>query len=279
MPILTPGASGAEAIEVRDLVKVYRGGTRAVDGISLTVGPGEIFGFLGPNGSGKTTVTKILVTLLKPTAGTARITGIDVTASPREVRKVIGYAGQFTGIDDDLTAAENAAFHGILHGLSHAEAWQRAPELLATFALGDVARQRAGRLSGGMRRRLDLALALVHRPKVIFLDEPTTGLDPQSRAALWAELRRLRTEEGTTIFLTTQYLEEADRAADRVAIIDRGRLVAQGAPTVLKEGLGANATLDDVFLKHTGSKPRSEAPARHAMSGILAAAHGRGRRR
>jgi len=184
MPILAPGASGAEAIEVRDLVKVYRGGTRAVDGISLTVGTGEIFGFLGPNGSGKTTVTKILVTLLKPTAGTARITGIDVTASPREVRKVIGYAGQFTGIDDDLTAAENAAFHGILHGLSHAEAWQRAPELLATFALGDVARQRAGRLSGGMRRRLDLALALVHRPRVIFLDEPTTGLDPQSRAAV-----------------------------------------------------------------------------------------------
>ena len=260
-------------------MKVYQGGTRAVDGISLTVRRGEIFGFLGPNGSGKTTVTKILVTLLKPTAGTARITGIDVTRSPREVRTVIGYAGQFTGIDDDLTAAENAAFHGILHGLSHAEAWQRAPELLARFALGDVARQRAGRLSGGMRRRLDLALALVHRPKVIFLDEPTTGLDPQSRAALWAELRRRSTEEGTTIFLTTQYLEEADRAADRVAIIDGGRLVAEGAPTVLKDGLGANATLDDVFLTHTGSQPRSEAPARHAMSGILAAAHGKGRRR
>ena len=259
MPILTPGAPGAEAIEVRDLVKVYQGGTRAVDGISLTVRRGEIFGCLGPNGSGKTTVTKILVTLLKPTAGTARITGIDVTRSPREVRTVIGYAGQFTGIDDDLTAAENAAFHGILHGLSHAEAWQRAPELLATFELGDVARQRAGRLSGGMRRRLDLALALVHRPKVIFLDEPTTGLDPQSRAALWAELRRRSTEEGTTIFLTTQYLEEADRAADRVAIIDGGRLVAEGAPTVLKDGLGANATLDDVFLTHTGSQPRSEA--------------------
>ena len=259
MPILSTGASGADAIEVRNLVKVYRGGTRAVDGISLTVRRGEIFGCLGPNGSGKTTVTKILVTLLKPTAGTARITGIDVTASPREVRKVIGYAGQFTGIDDDLTAAENAAFHGILHGLSHAEAWQRAPELLARFALGDVARQRAGRLSGGMRRRLDLALALVHRPEVIFLDEPTTGLDPQSRAALWAELRRLSTEEGTTIFLTTQYLEEADRAADRVAIIDGGRLVAEGTPTALKEGLGANATLDDVFLTHTGSQPRSEA--------------------
>jgi len=279
MPILSTGASGADAIEVRNLVKVYRGGTRAVDGISLTVRRGEIFGCLGPNGSGKTTVTKILVTLLKPTAGTARITGIDVTRSPREVRTVIGYAGQFTGIDDDLTAAENAAFHGILRGLSHAEAWQRAPELLARFALGDVARQRAGRLSGGMRRRLDLALALVHRPKVIFLDEPTTGLDPQSRAALWAELRRRSTEEGTTIFLTTQYLEEADRAADRVAIIDGGRLVAEGTPTALKEGLGANATLDDVFLTRTGSQPRSEAPARHAVSGILAAAHGKGRRR
>ncbi len=279
MPILTPRPAEAHAIEVRDLVKVYRDGTRAVDGISFTVRPGEIFGFLGPNGSGKTTVTKILVTLLKPTDGIARITGFDTATEPHEARKVIGFAGQSTGIDDDLTAAENAAFHGILHGLSHADAWQRAPELLATFALGDVAGRRAGRLSSGMRRRLDLAVALVHRPEVIFLDEPTTGLDPQSRAALWAELRRLSTEDGTTIFFTTQYLEEADRAADKVAIIDGGRLVAQGTPTALKERLGAEATLDDVFLAHIGSTPRSEAPARHAMSGILAAAHGKGRRR
>lgn len=149
MPIVTPRTAGAEAIEARDLVKVYRGGARAGGGISFTVSTGEGFGFLGPNGSGKTTVTKVLVTLVKPTSGTARIAGIDVTASPHEVRKVIGYASQFTGIDDDLTAAGNVAFHGILHGLSHAEAWRRAPELLATFALGDAARQRAGRLSGG----------------------------------------------------------------------------------------------------------------------------------
>jgi ABC-2 type transport system ATP-binding protein len=276
MPILTPEA---DAIEVRDLVKVYRDGTKAVDGISFTVRAGEIFGFLGPNGSGKTTVTKILVTLLRPTAGVARITGFDVATERHEVRKVIGYAGQSTGIDDDLTAAENAAFHGVLHGLSHSEAWQRAPELLATFALGDVARQRAGRLSGGMRRRLDLALALVHEPAVVFLDEPTTGLDPQSRAALWAELKRLRTAEGTTIFLTTQYLEEADRVCDRIAIINGGALVAEGTPTTLKGDLGDGATLDDVFLKHTGRKPRTEALTRHAPGGIFATAHGRGRRR
>jgi ABC-type multidrug transport system ATPase subunit len=260
------------AVEVNGLTRRF-GRVAAVDGLSFAVAPGEIFGFLGPNGSGKTTVTKILVTLLRPTSGTARVLGFDVVARPGKVRQLIGYTGQTAGVDDDLTVIENAAFHGILRGLAHGAAWQRAPEILATFALGDVARIRAGRLSGGMRRRLDLALALVHRPKVLFLDEPTTGLDPRSRAALWAELDRLRRSEGTTIFLTTQYLEEADRACDRVAIIDRGTLVAEGSPEAVKGGL---ASLDEVLLARTGDS--AEPLGRRGPGGIFAAAHGRRRR-
>jgi ABC-type multidrug transport system ATPase subunit len=267
MPIL--------ALEAANLVKAYRGGGRAaVDGISFAVAPGMVFGLLGPNGSGKSTTVRVLVTLLKPTSGTARVCGFDVARQPERVRPLIGYAGQSTGIDDDLTAAENAAFHGMLHGLPHNEAWRRGDEVLAASGLGDVAGIRAGRLSGGMRRRLDLSLALVKRPEVLFLDEPTTGLDPQSRAALWAQLRRYR-DDGMAILLTTQYLEEADRACDLVAIIDAGKLVAEGPPHALKADLGPQASLDDVFLRHTGSRPRSDPPARRAPSGIFAAAHSR----
>jgi ABC-2 type transport system ATP-binding protein len=266
MPIL--------ALEAENLVKAYKGGRPAVDGISFAVAPGMIFGLLGPNGSGKTTTIRILVTLLKPTSGTARVCGFDVAREPGKVRRVIGYAGQSTGIDDDLTAAENAAFGGMLHGLPHGEAWRRGAEVLAASGLGDVAQVRAGRLSGGMRRRLDLALALVKRPEVLFLDEPTTGLDPQSRAALWAQLRRYR-DDGMAILLTTQYLEEADRICDLVAIIDAGRLVVEGTPRALKADLRPGASLDEVFLSYTGSRPRSDSPARHAVSGVFAAAHSR----
>ena len=270
MPIL--------ALEAENLVKAYQGGGRpAVDGISFAIAPGMAFGLLGPNGSGKSTTVRILVTLLKPSSGTARVCGFDVARQPDRVRRVIGYAGQSTGIDDDLTAAENAAFHGMLHGLPHGEAWRRGAEVLAASALGDVAGTRAGRLSGGMRRRLDLALALVKRPEVLFLDEPTTGLDPQSRAALWEQLRRYR-DDGMAILLTTQYLEEADRICDLVAIIDAGKLAAEGTPRALKADLGPRASLDDVFLKHTGSRPRSDPAARRAPSGIFAAAHSRGHR-
>jgi ABC-2 type transport system ATP-binding protein len=270
MPIL--------ALEAENLVKAYRGGGRpAVGGISFAVAPGMVFGLLGPNGSGKTTTVRILVTLLRPTSGTARVCGFDVARQPGEVRRVIGYAGQSTGIDDDLSAAENAAFHGMLHGLRHGEAWRRGAEALAASGLGDASGIRAGRLSGGMRRRLDLALALVKRPEVLFLDEPTTGLDPQSRAALWAQLRRYR-DDGMAIVLTTQYLEEADRVCDLVAIIDAGRLAAEGTPQALKADLGPQASLDDVFLVHTGSRPRSDPPARRAPSGIFAASHSRRRR-
>ena len=225
-------------IEVGNLVKEYRGGQVALDGVSFSVAAGETFGLLGPNGSGKTTTVRILVTLLRPTSGRATVGGFDVARAPQRVRAVMGYAGQFTGVDDDLTGLENVALQGIVHGISHRDAWVRAGELLEAMALTQIATVRAGQLSGGQRRRLDVAQALVHRPAVVFLDEPTTGLDIQSRTGLWEELRRLSREEGTTVFLTTQYLQEADRACDRVAIIDAGRLVTVGAPAELKAAVG-----------------------------------------
>jgi ABC-type multidrug transport system ATPase subunit len=210
----------------------------ALGGVCLAVGGGEVFGLLGPNGSGKTTMVRIFVTLLAPTSGTARIGGFDVRRQPGRVRELIGYAGQFTGIDDDLTGAENLALQGMLHGLAHREAWARAGEVLDAFSLAGVAGTRAGRLSGGLRRRLDVAQALLHRPAVLFLDEPTTGLDPASRAGMWEQVRGLSRSQGTTVFLTTQYLEEADRVCDRVAIIDGGQLVTVGTPASLKSEVG-----------------------------------------
>jgi len=225
-------------IEAGNLMKEYRGGQAALDGVSFSVAAGETFGLLGPNGSGKTTTVRLLVTLLRQTSGRATVGGFDVARAPQRVRAVVGYAGQFVGVDDDLTGLENLALQGIVHGISHRDAWVRAGELLEAMALAQIATVRAGRLSGGQRRRLDVAQALVHRPAVVFLDEPTTGLDIQSRTGLWEELRRLSREEGTTVFLTTQYLEEADRACDRVAIIDAGRLVTVGAPAELKAAVG-----------------------------------------
>ena len=216
----------------------YPGARAALGGLSFSVGPGETFGLLGPNGSGKTTTVRILVTLLRQTSGRATVGGYDVARAPERVRGVIGYAGQFVGVDDDLTGLENLALQGILHGILHRGAWVRAGEVLEAMSLTDVATVRAGRLSGGQRRRLDVAQALVHRPAVVFLDEPTTGLDPQSRTGLWEELRRLSREEGTTVFLTTQYLEEADRVCDRVVILDAGRLVKAGVPADLKAEVG-----------------------------------------
>ncbi|MFQ5947511.1 MAG: ATP-binding cassette domain-containing protein [Acidimicrobiia bacterium] len=227
-------------IEVRDLVKVYPGGVRAVDRISFDVEEGEIFGFLGPNGAGKTTTIRVIATLLAPTSGSLTVDGVDVLERPEEVRKRIGYAAQFIGVDDDLTGRENLVLQGRLHGLSSRLAASRADELLEIFQLTEAAGRRAGTYSGGMRRRLDLAQALTHRPRLLILDEPTTGLDPQNRRALWNYLRTLH-QRGVTIFLTTQYLEEADRLVGRLAIIDHGRLVVQGSPEQLKEGLGGDA--------------------------------------
>jgi ABC-2 type transport system ATP-binding protein len=225
------------AVEVHQLVREFKGGIRAVDELDLEVRDGEIYGFLGPNGAGKTTVVRILTTLLRPTAGWARVAGHDVVQDGDAVRRAIGVALQEAAIDPLMTGRELLRMQGALHGLRGAEARERAAQLLERVGLTEAGDRRVGGYSGGMRRRLDLALALVHRPNVLFLDEPTTGLDPTSRAALWREVRSLH-DDGTTVFLTTQYLEEAEQLADRVGIIARGNLVAEGSPESLKARVG-----------------------------------------
>lgn len=228
------------SIVVAGLVKKFPGGVTAVDGISFEVQPGEIFGFLGPNGAGKSTTVQVLTTLLAPSAGRVRVAGYDVAAQPGAVRRAVGVALQDVGIDPLLTGRELLRLQGHLFGLGAGAARRRADELLQLVGLTEAAGRRAGTYSGGMRRRLDLALALVHGPRILFLDEPTTGLDPASRAAVWEEVQVLN-GDGTTVFLTTQYLEEADRLAGRLAIIDRGRIVAAGSPAELKAEMGGEA--------------------------------------
>jgi ABC-2 type transport system ATP-binding protein len=225
-------------IEVEQLVREFRKGPRAVDGIDLSVAPGEIYGFLGPNGAGKSTTVLMLTTLLPPTSGSARVGGYDVVTEGPKVRSVIGAALQEAALDPLLTGRDHMRLQTMLHGLSRDERQQRSDELLTRVGLVEAADRKVGGYSGGMKRRLDLALALVHRPRLIFLDEPTTGLDPQSRAALWDEVARLAREDGVTVFLTTQYLEEADVLADRVGIIDHGTIVAEGTPAALKAEIG-----------------------------------------
>ncbi len=224
-------------IEVEGLIRDFKGGVRAVDGIDLQVAPGEIYGFLGPNGAGKSTTVLVLTTLLPPTAGSARVAGLDVVTHGAAVRGAIGASLQESALDPFLTGREHMRLQSALHGLRKSEREQRATQLLERVGLTDAAERKVGGYSGGMKRRLDLGLALVHRPRLLFLDEPTTGLDPQSRAALWDEVRRLA-GDGVTVFLTTQYLEEADVLADRVGIIDRGRIVAEGTPAALKAQIG-----------------------------------------
>jgi ABC-2 type transport system ATP-binding protein len=226
------------AIEAEQLVRVFKKGLRAVDGIDVGVAPGEIYGFLGPNGAGKSTTVHVLTTLLPPTSGTARVAGFDVVSEGPEVRMRIGAALQEAALDPLLTGREHLRLQASLQALPRARRKQRADELLARVGLGNAADRKVGGYSGGMKRRLDLALALVHSPSILFLDEPTTGLDIQSRTALWAEVQRLATEDGVTVFLTTQYLEEADALADRVGIIDHGRIVAEGTPAALKAEVG-----------------------------------------
>ena len=225
-------------IVVENLVKAYPGKVTAVDGVNFKVDEGRIFGFLGPNGAGKSTTIKILTTLALPTSGRATVGGFDVVSQAAEVRRVAGVALQDVGIDPLMKSMELLVLQGRLFGASKADATGRAKELLELVNLSDVADRRAGTYSGGMRRRLDLALALVHQPGVLFLDEPTTGLDPVSRRDVWREVRRLNRELGITIFLTTQYLEEADELADTVAIIVGGRIVTEGSPARLKAAMG-----------------------------------------
>ena len=252
------------AVEVSGLIRDFgspRAPIRAVDNLDLTVNTGEIYGFLGPNGAGKTTLVRILTTLLRPTAGSALVAGYDVVRQADAVRRSIGVALQEAAIDPLMTGRELLRMQGALHGLRSAPARERATSLLDRVGLTDAGDRRVGGYSGGMRRRLDLALALVHRPVVLFLDEPTTGLDPTSRAALWREVRSLN-DEGTTVFLTTQYLEEAEQLADRVGIIAGGRLVAEGTPKDLKARVG-EPTLH-VELTDPEAAPR----AREALAGL-----------
>ena len=248
------------AIEAEQLVKHYsgRGGdVEAVRGVDLHVRQGEVFGFLGPNGAGKSTTVRMLTTLMTLTSGSARGAGVDVTQDPDAARKKIGVALQEAGLDPRQTGRELVILQGRLFGMSQSEAAARTVELLKLVDLVDDADRRIKGYSGGMRRRLDLASALVHEPEVLFLDEPTTGLDPASRLTIWDELRRIN-ERGTTIFLTTQYLEEADQLCDRIAIIDGGLIVGEGTPAELKadlrqrRGLTHEPTLDEVFLDATG---------------------------
>jgi ABC-2 type transport system ATP-binding protein len=247
----------AREIEVQGLVREFKKGPRAVDGIDLHVDAGEIYGFLGPNGAGKSTTVKMLTTLLPPSGGRALVGGHDVARDGAAVRKIIGVALQDAALDPLLTAREHFQLQGGLQGFSRRDAEARGEELLERVGLSGAADRKVGKYSGGMKRRLDLALALVHHPQIVFLDEPTTGLDPQSRAALWEEVRRLAKDQGVTVFLTTQYLEEADVLAARIGIIDQGTIVAEGTPAQLKSEIGRPTV--EIIPQHESDLPRAAA--------------------
>jgi ABC-2 type transport system ATP-binding protein len=244
------------AIEVEGLVKEFKKGPRAVDGIDLQVATGEIYGFLGPNGAGKSTTVHVLTTLLPPTAGRARVAGHDVVREGAAVRAAIGAALQEAALDPYLTAREHMRLQTALHGLPKEERRRRGDALIERVGLSEAADRKVGSYSGGMKRRLDLALALVHEPRILFLDEPTTGLDVQSRTAVWDEVGRLARDDGVTVFLTTQYLEEADALAGRVGIIDHGHIVAEGTPAALKAEIGEPSV--EAVPANPADRPRVE---------------------
>jgi ABC-2 type transport system ATP-binding protein len=230
-----------DAIEATGLEKTYPGGVKALDGLSFTAEAGTIFGMLGPNGAGKSTTVKILTTLSRPDAGSATVAGYDVLRQPEAVRRAIGVVGQKSGVDREATGRENLRLQGQLYGMGGATLEHRVDELLEAFGLGEARDRIVRGYSGGMQRRLDVALGLIHQPQVLFLDEPTTGLDPEVRAGMWDEIARLANEEHLTILLTTHYLEEADELTKRLVIIDRGRIVAEGTPDELKGGMKGDA--------------------------------------
>jgi ABC-2 type transport system ATP-binding protein len=260
----------AETAVLTEELQRFFGATRAVDGVDLAVPPGEIYGFLGPNGAGKSTLVRVLCTLLVPSGGRARVAGYDVATEPLDVRLRIGVALQDASLDPNQNGSELLRLQARLYGLSRADAERRLREIGPLIDLGEALDHRIGTYSGGMRRRLDLAAALIHNPSVLFLDEPTTGLDPATRARVWDEVRRLNAEDGITIFLTTQYLEEADELAHRVGIIDQGKLIAEGTPTELKRSLGS----DVIVARVDGEAARACAAVRSVAGVDQADVHG-----
>jgi ABC-2 type transport system ATP-binding protein len=251
-----PASDPAPALAAHGLVKTYPGGVRALDGLTFAVEPGTIYGLLGPNGAGKSTTVKIFSTLSRPDAGRAQVAGLDVVRQPDQVRRVIGCVAQRSGVDLEATGRENLALQGHLYGLQGRALAQRVAALLQSFRLTDAADRVARTYSGGMQRKLDVAMGLVHQPRVLFLDEPTAGLDPEARADLWAEIRRLAEQDGLTILLTTHYLEEADRLARRLAIVDRGRVVVEGSPEQLKRELRGDAIHVELGSAETDGRVR-----------------------
>jgi ABC-2 type transport system ATP-binding protein len=250
-----------KAIEAANLKKTYKGGVVALDGLGFAVEAGTIFGLLGPNGAGKSTTVRILTTLSRADSGEARVAGLDVVRGVERVRRSIGVVGQKHGLDPDATGRENLDMQAEIYGIHGAARRERVDELLERFGLAEVAGRLARTYSGGMQRRLDVSLGLVHRPQVLFLDEPTTGLDPEARAELWREIERLADEEALTVLLTTHYLEEADRLASRLAIVDRGRVVAEGSPEELKHELRGDTIQVELFETANGD-------ATAALSGV-----------
>jgi ABC-2 type transport system ATP-binding protein len=250
------------AIEARGLEKTYPKGVKALDGLSFAAQAGTVFALLGPNGAGKTTAVKILTTLTQPDAGKATVAGIDVVAEPDRVRRTIGAVSQASGVDIRATGRENLRLQGQLYGLRGRELERRIGEMLAAFGLADAADRIARGYSGGMQRRLDIAMALMHDPRVLFLDEPTTGLDPEVRADMWREISGLATEHGKSVLLTTHYLEEADQLAAQVAIVDRGKVVAEGTPEELKRELRGDATTSSSRRQRTARCTRRSAASR-----------------
>jgi len=250
------------AVEAERLVKTYRGGVQALKGVTFSVRPGAVFALLGPNGAGKSTVVKILTTLSRPSTGRASIVGHDVVREPQRVRRVIGLVAQKSAVDLEATAAENLTLQGQIYGLSGAELRRRVSGLLERFGLTDARKRIARTLSGGMQRKLDVAMGLIHQPEVLFLDEPTTGLDPEARADMWREIARLAREDGLTVVLTTHYLEEADHLAQHVAIIDHGQIVVEGTP----EGLKAELRGDAIQVELADAFPETD--VRTALGGL-----------
>ena len=234
------------AIDARDLVKTYKGGVRAVRGVSLSIPAGTVFGLLGPNGAGKSTLVKMLTTLSAPTDGTATVAGYDIVKQQKQVRRAIGCVAQNSGVDVQATGRENLLLQGRVYGMRGAELDKRADELLLRFGLAEVGKRFVKTYSGGMKRKLDVALGLMHSPRVLFLDEPTTGLDPEARAEMWEQIRELAWDQGLTILLTTHYLEEADQLARNLAIVDQGRIVTEGTPDALKAQLNGDAVSLDL---------------------------------